>query len=307
MTVGSEDVLAFACTQADHPAVNTSAWSVTTGDGGFRIDLDVDIVGIDGSIATDSAFHSLDETWDDFNSNTVARRDVIGKRHSSPTSSRSESPMAESLARIRSHDSRAELDEVDANLIRDRSAPQIDERLAILFSICRFDIGSLQTSGATPRGVGRRMSVPGPRRAATCGYSRSNSASVPRRINEGGSLPGPPDDTRRREPGMLPYSVDENGGGRLWRTASLSSLDGGPPDLPSRGQSDSGDVTPRFPSGAIDGSPSSATPFNFKRDQALIAKLHGLPSLLAPLSGTFEDDDSLSRVAIPSPPAPSLV
>lgn len=303
MSVGSEDVLAFACTQADHPAINTSAWSVASGDGGFRIDLDVDVVGIDGSVATDSAFNSLSQGWDDDDQQPVVN-DGNGHlpRSGVPTPvvggvSRGVSPMSDSLARIRAEDVRAKLDEVDGELIRDRSSPQIDARLATLFAICRFDKGSLQSARKDPR----RLSLPGPKR--TRPGRRPLSASM-----HGGPTSSGPLETHTEDGSpSTPVGKDgtPRGAGRLWRTLSLSSLDGIPPDLPSHNPSEE-DGPHSLPFDQSDESYTASTPLNFKRDSDLIAKLQGLPSLSTPLDiAVFEDDTSLARV--PSPPAPSLV
>mmetsp|Transcript_3590 Transcript_3590/g.11203 ORF Transcript_3590/g.11203 Transcript_3590/m.11203 type:complete len:1311 (+) Transcript_3590:239-4171(+) len=304
--VGSEEVLAFACTQADHPAVNTSAWSVATGGGGFRIDIDVDIVGIDGSVATDEAFSTLKGmAWRapeaapaDPGKNGVSADDAVG------SNVRGLSPMADALSKIREADIKEHLDEVETRMISDRSSPQIDARLATLFSICRFDRESLQSTDKNPKKLVRRKSMPSLTRMsqrsppsvvsmspivegiAAAAAVVTPTSTPPRPASIGGAAISPP----------IPIT-----NGRMPKFASMSSLDGGPPDFPAS----------RVTSGAA--SPQRgiepATPLNYKRDSEMIEKLKGLPSLSAPIGAArfgFDEDPSISCVVLPSPP-PNLV
>lgn len=334
MEVGSDEVLASACTQADHPAVNTSAWSVSDGEGGFRIDLDVDVVGIDGSVASENAFNTLASGWNDVDKGPM-HRDTSGNKNTLspprpvPSSAgddsgaprdgaaqslgRMRSPMAQSLARIRSDDTQAMLDEVDPDTVSqgDRSAPHIDERLATLFAICRFDKGSLQPTTSRPRRVMRRMSSPGKQSASRTLSSGPRSRPVSAHVSSLRPLPedardtSHPPDRARDDSSVSRNGTAQSPKGGLWRPLSLSALDDSPPEIPSR--DNSGSATPLSP-GDFCLSPTSATPFNFNRDLEMLAKLQGLSSLSEPLSTASAGfDDDHSSVVIPSPPAPSLV
>lgn len=253
--------LAYSSSDSQHPVLNTSAWSISDGNGHYKVDIDMDVVGVQrdvgendlgnrprsGSVRVRSATTTSEsrlEVFQQLEVRSSAHGGFILVGPERPISAGSPSTHRKvTMKAIKAFDGDFPLDEVDSTLIQDRSAPHIQGSTAVHFAIRTFDkhrflrkvpdvksgnnttIGS---SAARPRSASP-IAVPSKTRLVPLkfepGTLRSRSGSLPPREWSDGEAVRPPDlDAYAMSPQVTLSGADEEIVAKLKGLPALSKM-----------------------------------------------------------------------------------